>query len=150
MSVPQELQEIIETEIRQAAQAKANIQICITAVNVVEDSLSLMLTGGYKSIEDSLRVFLRASIGQSIQVGPGAATSIVTGTDPAFSRGPLQREAGPILKSNHQFINHHQTTDRFSLVQRSLQQFELPSTYCGILVAIANLLCFHDNFSGQE
>ncbi|KHJ35778.1 putative eka-like protein [Erysiphe necator] len=73
MSVPQELQEMIEAEIRRAAQAKANIQICTTAINAVEDSLSPMLTGGNKSFVDSLRVFLRASIAQFLQVGPGAA-----------------------------------------------------------------------------
>ncbi|KHJ30353.1 putative eka-like protein [Erysiphe necator] len=44
-----------------------------TATNAVEDSLSPMLIGGNKSFVDSLRVFLRASIAQFLQVGPGAA-----------------------------------------------------------------------------
>lgn len=45
ISVPQELQEMIESEIRRAAQVKANIQISATAINVVEDSLSPCLQG---------------------------------------------------------------------------------------------------------
>ncbi|KHJ34807.1 putative eka-like protein [Erysiphe necator] len=53
MSVPQELQEMIEAEICRAAEAKANIQIFTTAINAVEDSLSPMLTGGNKSFLDS-------------------------------------------------------------------------------------------------
>ncbi|KHJ31075.1 putative eka-like protein [Erysiphe necator] len=65
---------MIEAEICRAAQAKANIQICTTAINAVEDSLSPTLIGGIKLFVDSLRVFLRASIAQFLQVGPGATS----------------------------------------------------------------------------
>lgn len=53
MSLPQELQEMIEVEIRRAAQAKSKIKIYATAINVAGDSLSPMLTAGNNSFTDS-------------------------------------------------------------------------------------------------
>ena len=74
---------LVENEKRRAAEAAANISICSSTINVVEKHLSPMLTGEHKNFIDSFRVYLRASIAQFIQVGPGAALPVLPKV-PAF------------------------------------------------------------------
>ncbi|CCU77808.1 EKA-like protein [Blumeria hordei DH14] len=79
----EEMAVLVENEKRRAAEAAANISICSLTINVVEDHLSPMLTGEYKNFIDSFRVYLRASIAQFIQAGPGVATPVLPKV-PAF------------------------------------------------------------------
>lgn len=98
--VPEELQKMIEAEIRRATQAKANIQICTTAINAVENSLSPMLTGSNKLFVDSLRIFLRASIAQFLQVGPGATPPELPKVPPKshLNKTSTYEESFPLLE----------------------------------------------------
>ncbi|CCU82648.1 EKA-like protein [Blumeria hordei DH14] len=84
-TIPEEMAVLVENEKRRAAEAAANISICASTINVVENNLSPMLTGEHKSLIDSFRVYLRASIAQFIQVGPGAAPPVLPKV-PAFSQ----------------------------------------------------------------
>ncbi|CCU77106.1 EKA-like protein [Blumeria hordei DH14] len=82
-TIPEEMAVLIENEKRRAAEAAANISICASTINVVENHLSPMLTGEHKNFVDSFRVYLRASIAKFIQVGPGAAPPVLPKV-PAF------------------------------------------------------------------
>ncbi|CCU77150.1 EKA-like protein [Blumeria hordei DH14] len=77
-TISEEMAVLVENEKRRAAEAAANISICSSTINVVENHLSPMLTGELKNFIDSFQVYLRASIAQFIQVGPGAAPPALT------------------------------------------------------------------------
>ncbi|CCU75752.1 EKA-like protein [Blumeria hordei DH14] len=84
-SIPEEMAVLIENEKRRAAEVAANISICSSTINIVENHLSPMLSGEHKNFIDSFRVYLRASIAQFIEVGPGAAPLVLSRV-PAFSK----------------------------------------------------------------
>ncbi|CCU78771.1 EKA-like protein [Blumeria hordei DH14] len=76
-TIPEEMAVLVENEKRRAAKAAANISICSSTINIVENHLSPMLMGENKNFINSFRVYLRASIAQFIHVGPGATPPLL-------------------------------------------------------------------------